>query len=594
MDINDLRARAGITYLGKYRSSNPIWVRAMRDLGKAVTVPAVDRGVQRRLGDRAAGLNAKEDNRSVTSPQWVEEGLSRYGCPLHASGYRGESSSAVKFTVSGVGPCACRRPREPKGDSADSSSSSQKGTLGSGILGVASPASLPRVLGSADANSNSENGRGSLPGGRARDYTEDKSRRPWDSESYRDAFRATLSVAGDDSGGRRPYSLDEVVRRFIHRKSYAGAPYFVRNERVLDKGLDAARRIWSGDRSFGHFATGKRVQPGPSGPKTRLVWMASLPTTIVGSAFSKRVHQNLERKRPFAIGLRAVEKGALVSELQSRFRYVYSLDVSGFDASAPACMLDDVFRVLRTHLDIDAHEREVWERFVSDFIHSRIITPDGSVFQKHKGIPSGSSFTSLVGSVTNLLLLNYVWIRATGAALKSDRVLIQGDDSIIASNTRIDLGELARYAAELGFTLSVEKSGVSDSHREVTGPFDGTVHFLGHQWYHGWAHRSEKEILQRMVFVERHAPRTQAESLMRLYAYLSDAWEAWGIYTTVFPAEDSLHSLTMCLDEIGDEVDIEAVDLPGQLRYHAAVVQESGEDPIPVRGLGLGMTSLVY
>jgi hypothetical protein len=257
-------------------------------------------------------------------------------------------------------------------------------------------------------------------------------------------------------------------------------------------------------------------------------------------------------------------------------------------------MLDDVFRVLRTHLELDANEREVWDRFVSDFIHSRIITPDGSVFQKHKGIPSGSSFTSLVGSVTNLLLLNYVWIRATGAALKSDRVLIQGDDSIIASNTRIDLGELARYAAELGFMLSVEKSDVSDSHREVTNPFDGTVHFLGHRWYHGWAHRSEKEILQRMVFVERHAPRTQAESLMRLYAYLSDAWEAWPIYTQVFPAEDSLHSLTMCLDEIGDEVDIEAVDLPGQLRYHAAVVQEAGEDPIPVRGLALGMTSLLY
>jgi hypothetical protein len=257
-------------------------------------------------------------------------------------------------------------------------------------------------------------------------------------------------------------------------------------------------------------------------------------------------------------------------------------------------MLDDVFRVLRTHLELEANEREVWERFVSDFIHSRIITPDGSVFQKHKGIPSGSSFTSLVGSVTNLMLLNYVWIRATGAALKSDRVLIQGDDSIIASNTRIDLGELARYAAELGFTLSVEKSHVSDSWREVSGPFDGTVHFLGHRWYHGWAHRSEKEILQRMVFVERHAPRTQAESMMRLYAYLSDAWEAWNIYTMVFPAEDSLHSLTMCLDEIGDEVDIDAVDLPGQLRYHAAVVQEAGDDPIPVRGLGLGMTSLVY
>jgi len=594
MDIIALRARAGISYLGKYRSQNPLWVRAMRDLGKATVKPAVDRGVQRRLKSRAAELNAERDNRSVTSNQWVEEGLSRYGCPIHTSGYRDENISDVTFTVSGLGVCACRKSRNSKGGTISSDAGPDSGSVGSGVRRETSSTPLSRMLGHVDEGSDSEDGRSSLPGGKSRNLPEVRAGRPWDSISYRDAFSATLSVAGEPGGGGKPYSLDEVVHRFIHRSSYAGAPYFVRNEGVLDKGLAAAQRIWDGDRGFDPFVTGKRVQPGKTGPKTRLVWMASLPTTIVGSAFSKRIHGGLERKRPFAIGLRAVEKGALVSEFQSRFRYVYSLDVSGFDASAPAYMIDDVFRVLRTHLDLTALEREVWERYVSDFIHSRIITPDGSIFQKHKGIPSGSSFTSLVGSVLNLLLLNYVWIRATGAALKSDRVLIQGDDSIIASNTRVDLGELARYAAELGFTLSVEKSHVSDSFRESTGPFDGTVYFLGHFWHHGWAHREEHEILQRMVFVERHAPRSDKESLLRLYAYLTDAWEAWHIYTEVFPAEDSITSLTMCLDEMGDEVDVGAVDLPGQLRYHAAVVLESGDDPLPVKGLALGITSLVY
>jgi len=228
--------------------------------------------------------------------------------------------------------------------------------------------------------------------------------------------------------------------------------------------------------------------------------MAPLPTSIVGSAFSKRVHSELERKRPFAIGLRSVEKGALVAELQSRFRYVYSLDYSAFDSSAPAFMLDDVFRVLRTHLELDEQERDVWERYVSDFIHSRIITPDGTVFQKHRGIPSGSAFTSIVGSVLNLLLVNYVWIRATGSAMKSDRALIQGDDVIFASDSRLELGKLASYAAELGFIVSAEKSSVTDSHREAPSPFENRVHFLGHYWHKGWAHRPKLEILQRMVF----------------------------------------------------------------------------------------------
>jgi hypothetical protein len=172
-------------------------------------------------------------------------------------------------------------------------------------------------------------------------------------------------------------------------------------------------------------------------------------------------------------------------------------------------MIDDVFRVLRTHLDLDDEARDVWDRYVSDFIHSRIITPDGTIFQKHKGIPSGSMFTSIVGSVLNLLLMNYVLIRATGVAPKQDRLLIQGDDVIFASDHRYDLGELASYAAELGFIVSAEKSSFADSYREVPTPFENRVHFLGHYWHAGWAHRPHHEILQRMVFTERHKPRSE-------------------------------------------------------------------------------------
>jgi hypothetical protein len=609
MELPDLRARAGIEFLGQYRSSDPNWKRATRSLSQPVKKVARDHVIERKLGTLASGLVDWRDNRSVTAPEWVAEGLARYGCPIHAV-KPDLSSSDYEFTVSELGACSCRRDERstrtakhvrsvptdyetPISEPSDLAGTSRRARRDP-KPGVSTGTSLSSVLGSDDPSHNAQDRRTALPSDEVRSKPRLRAGRSWDARAYRDAFSATLSVAGEEDGGREPYPLDVVVDRYVHKSHYAGAPYFTRNKFVLDKALRAAERIWTGDRGFDPYMFGRRVQPGPSGPKTRLVWMASLNTSIVGAAFSKRVHSNLERRRPFAIGLRAVEKGALVSELESRFRYVYSLDWSGFDASAPAFMLDDVFRVLRTHLKLDDQARSVWDRYVSDFIHSRIITPDGTVFQKHKGIPSGSAFTSIVGSVLNLLLMNYVLIKLTGAALKSDRVWIQGDDVIFASNSEYDLGSLARYAAELGFTLSVMKSQVIDTHAERT-KLEDYPHFLGHRWMHGWAHRDPMEILQREVYPERHAKRSKKESLIRLYSYLTDAWEAHEIFSHVYPAEESIHSLTMCLDEIGDDdFAFSENDLPGQLRYYAAVLRESDQELTPIKGLALGLLPLIF
>jgi len=122
----------------------------------------------------------------------------------------------------------------------------------------------------------------------------------------------------------------------------------------------------------------------------------------------------LSRKRPFVWGTKGFERGAIVSELETRFQYVYSLDFSKFDSTVPARMIDDAFRVARTHLDLDSKEMDVWRRYVNDFIHSRIIAPDGNVYQKHKGVPSGSAFTSVIDSIVNLILVSYMWHRLTG------------------------------------------------------------------------------------------------------------------------------------------------------------------------------------
>jgi hypothetical protein len=579
----DLSTRAGINSLGKYRSSRKHVAQALAQLGQQVVVPCIDTGLYSRIQTFYTGLDVGRDNRSVTDDKWVEKGLAKYGCPIHGS----KSDSTESWGVTGRGICACRKGERP---TARTSSRSVAGVFGPRIedqrrRGSEADIRL-RPAGGTTRGTQPSNRRGSVSSDGSDNHDKSDGRRS--KAAYQRAVDTTLSMVGGGERRSVPLSLSEVVAHHIDPTAYAGAPYFRRNELVMGAAAQAAAAIMVGERGFDPYVAGRRVQPGASVPKTRLVWMAPLASTIVGTGFSKPISQALARKRPFTWGLRDVEKGAILEELKSRYRYVYSLDYSGFDTSVPAMMIDDAFSIAKSHLNLSEAELSVWKRYVSDFIHSRLITPTGDVWQKHKGVPSGSAFTSIIGSIVNLLLLNYMHIRVFGHGIEQDRVLILGDDVVFATNNFVELGKLSAYAGELGFTVSVEKSSVTDTHAESPGPYKNQVHFLGHYWVHGMARRPVHEILQRMAFPERHRKRTDKESLIRLFSYLQDSREAWEIFRMIYRNPDILSALTDCLDDIGEESQTFTVnDLPGQLRYRAKV--EGQHLPIPHRRRGVAL-----
>jgi hypothetical protein len=610
-DYDNLRLRSGLDYLGPYRTKNRRFSDALRWLSRAVVIPAEDYLLGWLIDKHYSGLEKERDNRSVTDPRWVEKGLDRYGCPIHATKSRLQSTaghgferarlsavnssseasrstygstSSVPFTVSGIGACSCRR--------GESSSDARRHGAVHRNWGFGYATERPRSDNGATNSSLSDIRRVASADGAPRAYA-DAFLRPWDSSAYLAAFTATRNATGHPETGSKPYSMDALVRDHIDPSAYSGAPFFTRNGDVLQAGVALAQRILEGKRGFDPYMGGRRVQPGNSGPKTRLIWMAPLPTTIVGGMFSKPIAQQLERKRPFSWGLHGVEKAALVSALQSRFRYVYSIDFSRFDSSVPATMIADAFKIVRSLLDLTEDEETVWQRYINDFIHSRLITETGEIFQKHKGIPSGSAFTSIIGSVVNLLVLNYAFMRVTGHTLKTDRVLVLGDDAIVASNSRPPLDELARACSELGFTLSVDKSQIADSCKESVDPYTNRVNFLGHYWVHGYPRRPIHEILLRMKYPERHKYRSREESLMRQFAYLADAREAWQIMRWSYPHQDTMLMLTHALDDIGaNGVKVADYDLPGQLRLALKVSETHDLVVEPGKGLVLGITGL--
>lgn len=617
----DIGRRAGIDFLGKYLSSSSRWARAQEWLSRNIERAAVDYTLLRKVyqlgtdGGSTVGveLDVDKDNRSVTSPEWIQTGLAKFGCPVHGSRRelegRGPDGTTSEFSVSGLGPCSCGgRARaaisipSQSGRGARRSSTVQKARRfrkakanegrGAGLpddLGyereTATGGSSPGDVDWAELDRQRTvlpTGRGgnSVPGG-------DGSWRP---EVYGLAVSAAFHVAGNTSRRDPVFSIDEVVENHLHHDKFAGAPYFTRNSFCLDAGTQRARRLASGESGFDPYLVGRRVQPGSSGPKTRLVWMAPIATTIVASRFSKPVSKRLARRRPFAYGLRQWDKIALVEGFRSKYRYVYSLDFSGFDASIPAHIIDDAFGLLSTYLDMTEEETVLFKRIQNDFIHSQLLTPDGKIYQVHKGVPSGNPFTSLIDSVVNLIVTQYMWLRITGNMVPGDSVLILGDDVIIARDERIPMSKLAGAAAELGFTLSVEKSEVAHSYRESdldeagqpVDEFNNQVYFLGHYWMNGRARRPMKEVLQRQVFPERHKSRSVNESLLRLYSYIPDCWEGFQLFRTVYDDPDLVRAINTALRDIGSEVELATFDLPGRLRL-LFEVEDVGEFSEPIQ-----------
>lgn len=570
--LEQVHERAGIDYLGQYRSQGKSrkLAETLRELNRAVEVPAIDRPLYEAVMSLGHRLNTAEENRSVTSAGWVEEAILRYGCAIHSR--RDDSNDGRR-----VG-CTCN-PRDRQGRvspevrSAGTSGSTSSGREDQVTLGeIRTPGSTrnqgdgrPRpALHDSGSNDRRETEISSevratngMDGGTIHD------------DAKRVAISALYHSLGVVGGRRRPLSVAEVVDDVIHRDSYAGLPHLAFNRDCLDSGARLASRILVGARAHDPYLYSRRVSPGPDGPKTRLVWAAPLSTTIVGSCFSKPIQDRLARNRPYTWGLHQYEKSALIEELTSRYRYVYSIDWSKFDSSVPAWLINDCFRAVRSCLDLDEMEEKAYWKYVNDFIHTRIVLPDGGVYQVHKGIPSGATFTSLIGSMANLYMLNYMWYRATGHGLSEKQVLVMGDDAVVGVNHRVELAELVGPAEECGFKLNAHKSSIVST-REEAPVYTDKVHFLGHYWSHGRHRRPEREILVRMAFPEKHAKADKGRSLQRLVGYILTTVDGYTIAMQLYDHEDQVSAIAQILWEARLETRqdgmLRARELPGELR----------------------------
>lgn len=270
----------------------------------------------------------------------------------------------------------------------------------------------------------------------------------------------------------RPYHINDVLQQYQHLDRSPCLPwvkYGYRTKGQLPlffiKKFVHAVKYWGWKMRAPCLALG-RSHIHPEKHKTRLIWGYPAHHAFAEGVFAMPFIEFFKNTRtPYTIWAK-LYKGDFKTIMGSRLakNTWLGLDFSNFDAHVPAWLIRDAFKLLEEFIDFDSYEhwgkptdpnalRKLWREIVNYFINTPIQI-DKEVFQKNQGIPSGSYFTQIIGTLCNSIMCNYV--------LESRQQYFHGDDSLLEV-PGVDLPSVAtQFKDYFGAVVNPSKCEVSD------------------------------------------------------------------------------------------------------------------------------------
>lgn len=203
-------------------------------------------------------------------------------------------------------------------------------------------------------------------------------------------------------------------------------------------------------------------------PKTRLVWVYPAEMLTIEGFYAPRMYREY-MKDPHSPMLNGKSSQRLYTEWTCNLREgetLYGLDFSSFDTKVPAWLIRVAFDILKQNIDFSTYRgkpverqdrqkwRNVWDGMVWYFINTPMLMPDGRMFRKYRGVPSGSWWTQMIDSVVNYIVVDYL-ASCQDTEIRNLRVL--GDDSAFRSGDDFDLVVAQLDADAVGMILKPEK-----------------------------------------------------------------------------------------------------------------------------------------
>ncbi|UBZ25878.1 RNA-dependent RNA polymerase [Fusarium mangiferae partitivirus 2] len=317
---------------------------------------------------------------------------------------------------------------------------------------------------------------------------------------------------------REPLDWHEVGQ-FLRRDTSAGSTF------MGQKKGDVMKEIYHEARWLGHRMkqdgkrsfdpTKMRFPPCLAGqrggmstrddPKTRLVWIYPAEMLVVEGFYAPLMYRDFMNE-PNSPMLNGKSAQRLYTEWCCNLREgetLYGLDFSSFDTKVPAWLIRVAFSVLKQNVNFETFRgqkvgkrdaqkwRNVWDAMVWYFINTPILMPDGRMFRKFRGVPSGSWWTQMIDSVVNYILVEYL-AHCQEVEIRNLKVL--GDDSACRANDQFDLDVAQLDCEPVGMVLKPEKC------EKTKDPVDFKL--LGTKYREGHAYRTTDEWFKLALYPE--------------------------------------------------------------------------------------------
>jgi hypothetical protein len=247
-------------------------------------------------------------------------------------------------------------------------------------------------------------------------------------------------------------------------------------------------------------------------PKVRLVWGFPFEMTIREGRFAVPIVNLFEfHESPIFHGKTMLkELPGFIDSMFINDGQAVVVDWSGFDATLPPWLIQIAFKIVRQNLELSVSDETEFWNITDYFIRTPIVLNNGDVFVKNGGIPSGSYFTQVIGSICNFIILSYLQLKSLNRFCK---MKVLGDDSIsrLRKSEAVSFEQWSELAKGMfNMTLSPVKSNIS-SH-------PSKCDFLGHSARAGRVLRDEDKLVKLALYPEYRVddPRVSAARVLGL------------------------------------------------------------------------------